>query len=173
MQELFDDINQQIETAGNQSQEMRRLIHTIYRRFQTHHNMHLGDPKMLSLISPPGGPDLPGSKNLPQKLPHDTDRKAFRYQALFPPHCTARGTNFSQRPQRCQRLAENHPRPADSPDTQTLQRTFSTTLWPEANRTLSHHRKTSPGRPEKRHYATAAQYTAKSYFESSQHLAFK
>lgn len=51
MRELFDDINQQMEIAGNQSQEMRRLIRTIYRRFQTRHNMRLGDPKMLSLIS--------------------------------------------------------------------------------------------------------------------------
>ena len=51
MGELFDDINQQMEAAGNQSQEMRRLIRTIYRRFQTRHNMRLGDPKMLSLIS--------------------------------------------------------------------------------------------------------------------------
>ncbi len=51
MKELFDDINQQMEIAGNQSQEMRRLIRTIYRRFQSRHNMRLGDPKMLSLIS--------------------------------------------------------------------------------------------------------------------------
>ena len=51
MKELFEDINQQMEIAGNQSQEMRRLIRTIYRRFQSRHNMRLGDPKMLSLIS--------------------------------------------------------------------------------------------------------------------------
>ena len=51
MGELFDDINQQMEAAGNQSQEMRRLIRTIYRRFHTRHKMRLDDPKMLSLIS--------------------------------------------------------------------------------------------------------------------------
>lgn len=51
MKELFDDINQQMEISGNQSQEMRRLIRIIYRHFQTRHNMRLGDPKMLSLIS--------------------------------------------------------------------------------------------------------------------------
>ncbi len=51
MRELFDDINNQMEIASNQSQEMRRLIRTIYRRFQTRHGMNLGDPRMLSLIS--------------------------------------------------------------------------------------------------------------------------
>ncbi|HDK37997.1 MAG TPA: hypothetical protein ENG92_03160 [Thiolapillus brandeum] len=51
MRELFDDINRQMEVAGGQSQEMRRLIRTIYRRFQARHEMQLGDPKMLSLIS--------------------------------------------------------------------------------------------------------------------------
>ena len=51
MRELFDDINNQMEIAANQSQEMRRLIRTIYRRFQTRHGMNLGDPRMLSLIS--------------------------------------------------------------------------------------------------------------------------
>ncbi len=51
MKTLFDDINQQMEISGNQSQEMRRLIRTIYRRFQVRHDMKLGDPKMLSLIS--------------------------------------------------------------------------------------------------------------------------
>ncbi len=51
MRQLFDDINSQMEIAANQSQEMRRLIRTIYRRFQTRHGMNLGDPRMLSLIS--------------------------------------------------------------------------------------------------------------------------
>ncbi|WP_456374657.1 dynamin family protein [Thiolapillus sp.] len=51
MRELFDDINSQMEIAANQSQEMRRLIRTIYRRFQTRHGMNLGDPRMLSLIT--------------------------------------------------------------------------------------------------------------------------
>ena len=51
MRQLFDDINSQMEIAANQSQEMRRLIRTIYRRFQTRHSMNLGDPRMLSLIS--------------------------------------------------------------------------------------------------------------------------
>jgi hypothetical protein len=51
MKTLFDEINQQMEISGNQSQEMRRLIRTIYRRFQVRHDMKLGDPKMISLIS--------------------------------------------------------------------------------------------------------------------------
>lgn len=51
MRQMFDEISQQMETAGNQSQEMRRLIRTIYRRFQTRHDMQLSDPRMLSLIT--------------------------------------------------------------------------------------------------------------------------
>jgi len=51
MRHMFDEINQQMEIAANQSQEMRRLVRTIYRRFQTYHDMQLAEPQMLSLIS--------------------------------------------------------------------------------------------------------------------------
>ena len=51
MRQMFDEINQQMEIAANQSQEMRRLVRTIYRRFQTYHDMQLAEPQMLSLIS--------------------------------------------------------------------------------------------------------------------------
>jgi len=50
MRELFEEINQQMEIASNQTQEMRRLVRTIYRRFQTQHGMQLAEPQMLSLI---------------------------------------------------------------------------------------------------------------------------
>jgi len=50
MRELFEEINQQMEIASNQAQEMRRLIRTIYRRFQSRHGMQLAEPQMLSLI---------------------------------------------------------------------------------------------------------------------------
>ena len=50
MRQMFDEINQQMEIAANQSQEMRRLVRTIYRRFQTYHDMQLAEPQMLSLI---------------------------------------------------------------------------------------------------------------------------
>ena len=51
MRQLFEDINLQMEIASNQSQEMRRLVRTIYRRFQAHHGMQLAEPQMLSMIS--------------------------------------------------------------------------------------------------------------------------
>jgi len=51
MRELFEEINQQMEIASNQTQEMRRLVRTIYRRFQAQHDMQLAEPQMLSLIS--------------------------------------------------------------------------------------------------------------------------
>ncbi len=51
MKSLFEEINQQMEIASNQSQEMRRLVRTIYRRFQTQHDMQLAEPQMLSLVS--------------------------------------------------------------------------------------------------------------------------
>lgn len=51
MRQMFEEINQQMEIAANQSQEMRRLVRTIYRRFQTYHDMQLAEPQMLSLIS--------------------------------------------------------------------------------------------------------------------------
>lgn len=48
---LFEDINRRMQIASDQSQEMRRLIRTIHRRFESRHQMHLGDPKMFSIIS--------------------------------------------------------------------------------------------------------------------------
>lgn len=51
MRILFDDISEKMKTASDQSQEMRRLIRTIHRRFQTQHDMALGDPMMFSIIS--------------------------------------------------------------------------------------------------------------------------
>ena len=48
---LFEDINHHMQIASDQSQEMRRLIRTIHRRFETRHQMKLGDPKMFSIIS--------------------------------------------------------------------------------------------------------------------------
>lgn len=51
MRQMFEDINLQMEVASNQSQEMRRLVRTIYRRFQAHHGMQLAEPQMLSMIS--------------------------------------------------------------------------------------------------------------------------
>lgn len=51
MRILFDDISERMKTASDQSQEMRRLIRTIHRRFQTQHDMALGDPMMFSIIS--------------------------------------------------------------------------------------------------------------------------
>ncbi len=50
MRQLFEDINQQMEIASNQTQEMRRLVRAIYRRFQSQHDMQLAEPQMLSLI---------------------------------------------------------------------------------------------------------------------------
>ncbi len=50
MRELFEEINQQMEIASNQAQEMRRLVRSIYRRFQSQHGMQLAEPQMLSLI---------------------------------------------------------------------------------------------------------------------------
>ncbi|HIE54365.1 MAG TPA: hypothetical protein EYP90_04150, partial [Chromatiaceae bacterium] len=51
MRQMFEDVNLQMEIASNQSQEMRRLVRTIYRRFQAHHDMRLAEPQMLSMIS--------------------------------------------------------------------------------------------------------------------------
>jgi len=47
---LFLDINLHMQTASDQSQEMRRLIRTIHRRFQSRHSMDLGEPRMFSII---------------------------------------------------------------------------------------------------------------------------
>ncbi len=51
MKELFDEINRQMEVAASQAHEMRRLVRTIYRRFQNRHGMQLSEPTMLSLVS--------------------------------------------------------------------------------------------------------------------------
>ena len=50
IRQLFHEINRRMETATTQSQEMRRLIRAIYRRFQTQHGMQLAEPEMLSLV---------------------------------------------------------------------------------------------------------------------------
>jgi len=47
---LFQDINQHMQTSSDQSQEMRRLIRTIHRRFESRHDMDLGEPRMFSII---------------------------------------------------------------------------------------------------------------------------
>lgn len=47
---LFQDINQHMQTSSDQSQEMRRLIRTIHRRFESRHEMDLGEPRMFSII---------------------------------------------------------------------------------------------------------------------------
>ncbi len=47
---LFTEINQHMQAASDQSQEMRRLIRTTHRRFQSRHDMQLGEPRMFSII---------------------------------------------------------------------------------------------------------------------------
>ncbi|MGV6826234.1 MAG: dynamin family protein [bacterium] len=51
MGELFEEINQRMEIASAHAQAMRRLIRTIYRRFESQHDFVLGDPRMFSIIT--------------------------------------------------------------------------------------------------------------------------
>jgi len=48
---LFDEIHERMMTAGTQSQEMRKLIRGIYRRFRKEHGFVLADPSMFSIVS--------------------------------------------------------------------------------------------------------------------------
>jgi len=50
MRILFDDINMRMETVSGQTQSMRRLVRTIYRRFQSEHNFHPVHPTMFSIV---------------------------------------------------------------------------------------------------------------------------
>ena len=50
MRILFSDINQRMETVSSQTQSMRRLVRTIYRRFQTDHGFQPMQPKMFSIV---------------------------------------------------------------------------------------------------------------------------
>ncbi len=50
MRILFNDINSRMETIGTQTLSMRRLVRTIYRRFQTDHNFHPAQPMMFSIV---------------------------------------------------------------------------------------------------------------------------
>jgi len=50
MRILFDDINQRMETVSAQTQSMRRLLRTIYRRFHTDHDFSPLQPAMFSIV---------------------------------------------------------------------------------------------------------------------------
>lgn len=50
MRILFDDINTRMETISGQTQAMRRLLRTIYRRFQTDHDFPNMQPSMFSIV---------------------------------------------------------------------------------------------------------------------------
>lgn len=50
MRILFEDIQGRMETISNQTQSMRRLIRTIYRRFQTDHEFPAMQPAMFSIV---------------------------------------------------------------------------------------------------------------------------
>ncbi len=50
MRILFDDINTRMETVSEQTQAMRQLIRTIYRRFQTDHDFPTMQPAMFSIV---------------------------------------------------------------------------------------------------------------------------
>lgn len=49
--QLFATINRSMDNAASLSQDMRRLIRTIHRRFESQHAMGLGEPKMFSIIT--------------------------------------------------------------------------------------------------------------------------
>lgn len=50
MRVLFEDINRRMETISTQTQSMRRLIRTIYRRFQSDHDFPVMQPAMFSIV---------------------------------------------------------------------------------------------------------------------------
>ena len=50
MKILFDDINERMETVSHQAQSMRRLVRTIYRRFETSHDFPEIRPMMFSIV---------------------------------------------------------------------------------------------------------------------------
>lgn len=50
MRILFNDINRRMETASEQTQAMRQLVRTIYRRFQTDHDFPTMQPTMFSIV---------------------------------------------------------------------------------------------------------------------------
>lgn len=47
---LFSDINQRMAVISNQTQSMRKLVRTIYRRFQTDHGFMPKTPAMFSIV---------------------------------------------------------------------------------------------------------------------------
>ena len=50
MRALFKEINVRLEVAGKQTQLMRRLLRTVYRRFQSEHGFRLAMPAMISIV---------------------------------------------------------------------------------------------------------------------------
>ena len=50
MRALFKEINVRLEVAGKQTQLMRRLLRTVYRRFQSEHGFQLAMPAMISIV---------------------------------------------------------------------------------------------------------------------------
>lgn len=50
MRALFKEINMRLEVAGKQAQQMRRLLRTVYRRFQSEHDFKLAMPAMISIV---------------------------------------------------------------------------------------------------------------------------
>lgn len=50
MRVLFKDINRRMDTISGQTQSMRRLVRTIYRRFQTDHGFAQLQPAMFSIV---------------------------------------------------------------------------------------------------------------------------
>lgn len=50
MRKLFEDVNARIDTASEQTQSMRRLLRTVYRRFENEHGFQLTQPAMFSIV---------------------------------------------------------------------------------------------------------------------------
>jgi len=50
MRQLFEDINSRLHNAGTQTQQMRRLLRSTHRRFQSEHRFKLSYPTMFSIV---------------------------------------------------------------------------------------------------------------------------
>jgi hypothetical protein len=50
MERLFEQIHQRMLDAGSQSQQMRRLLRSVYRQFRSEHDFSLADPRMFSIV---------------------------------------------------------------------------------------------------------------------------
>lgn len=50
MRQLFDDLDQRVETAGIQAQLMRRQLRSTYRHFETEYRIKVPPPHMLSIV---------------------------------------------------------------------------------------------------------------------------